>query len=254
MYHNTLILLHRPRVAGGDVSSSATIRESWKICRGATTAIYELLEMYIHTFGYHHITYMNSYCTYMAATTAVYQLETSEEGSQSSQSYQTAWTELKFLLDVLQRTATAMPGLDRSIEIIRARIKRILDRQASSQLDSLFPGRKPRETDYAQPVNTTPRAHAEGEGSSSKIPIDPPAYVWGNNMGTVTDEDLWLPAFPAQDISYGPEVMLDVQDALSPQTRSALMGSNLDPQLRLNLSIPGEQTMGSNHFPASFLG
>ncbi|CAI7567820.1 unnamed protein product [Penicillium pancosmium] len=239
MYHNTLILLHRPHVAGGDVSSSATIRESWKICRGATTAIYELLEIY---------------CTYMAATTAVYQLETSEEGSQFSQSYQTAWTELKFLLDVLQRTATAMPGLDRSIEIIRARIKRILDRQASSQLDSLFPGRKPRETDYAQTVNTTPRAHAEGEGSSSKIPIDPPAYVWGNNMGAVTDEDLWLPAFPAQDISYGPEVMLDVQDALSPQTRSALMGSNLDPQFRLNLSIPGEQTMGSNHFPVSFLG
>lgn len=90
MYHNALILLHRPHVAGGDVPSSAAIRESWKICRGATTAIYNLLKMYIHTFGYHHITYMNSYCTYMAATTAVYQLETSEEGPQPSQSHQAA--------------------------------------------------------------------------------------------------------------------------------------------------------------------
>ncbi|KAJ5987742.1 hypothetical protein N7481_002952 [Penicillium waksmanii] len=190
----------------------------------------------------------------MAATTAVYQLETSEAGSQSSQSYQSAWTELKFLLDVLQRTAAAMPGLDRSIEIIRARIKRILDRQVSSQLDSLFPGQKSKDFDYARPANDIPRAHTKGERASSAISTDPPVYEWGNNMGTATDEDLWLPAFPAQDISYGPEVMLDVQDTLSPQTRSTLMGSNLDPQLRLNISIPAEHTMGYGPFPNSLLG
>ena len=54
--------------------------------------------------------------------------------------------------------------------------------------------------------------------------------------------NIWLPAFPAQDISYRPEVMLNVQDDLSPETRSALMGSNLDPQLQLNLSAPGGST------------
>jgi hypothetical protein len=254
MYYNAIILLHRPHVAGGDVPSSAAIRESWKICRGATTAIYGLLKMYIHTFGYHHITYMNSYCTYMAATTAVYQLETSEEGSQPSQSHQEAWTELKFLLDVLQRTSAAMPGLDRSIDIIRARIKRILHRQVSSQLNSLFPGRKSNDPDNTHPINDTPRTQTEGERASSAISTDCPIYGWGNNIGPVTDEDLWLPAFPAQDFSYGPEVMLDVQDALSPQTRSALMGSNLDPQLRLNLSTSGEHNTGYNPFPSSLLG
>ena len=47
--------------------------------------------------------------------------------------------------------------------------------------------------------------------------------------------------------------MLDVQDGLSPQTRSALMGSNLDPQLRLNLSLP-DPTMGYSPFPNNLLG
>jgi hypothetical protein len=32
------------------------------------------------------------------------------------------------------------------------------------------------------------------------------------------------------------------------------MGSNLDPQLRLNLSISGEHNMGYNPFPSSLLG
>jgi hypothetical protein len=250
MYHNALILLHRPHVAGGDLSSSAAIRESWKICRGATTAIYDLLKMYIHTFGYHHITYMNSYCTYMAATTAVYQLETIE--SQHSQSHQATWTELKFLLDVLQRTAVAMPGLDRSIEIIRTRIKRILEREASIQLDSLFPHRKSKNPNNARPSKNIPQAFDSGRDLAT-ISTTCPAYEWGNNMGVVADGDIWLPAFPAQDISYGSEVMLDVQHALSPQTRSALMGSNLDPHLRLNLSAPGEHTVGYSPLSNSFL-
>lgn len=189
----------------------------------------------------------------MAATTAVYQLETSEEGSQPSQSHQATWTELKFLLDVLQRTAAAMPGLDRSIEIIRTRIKRILDRQVSSQLDSLFPSRKSKDPDYARPTNDIPRPNTESERDPSNISTGCPVYDWRNNMGTVTNEDLWLLAFPAQDISYGPEVMLDVQDALSPHMRSALMGSNLDPQLRLNLSVSGEHTMSYSPFPSSLL-
>lgn len=258
MYHNTLILLHRPHVASAssEVPRPAAVRQSWKICRSATTAIYGLLKMYVHTFGFHHITYMNSYCTYMAATTAVYQLETSEDGLQPSQSHQAAWTELRFLLDVLQRTATAMPGLNRSIEIIKARIKRILDRQASRQLDSLFPGcgsKSPKQ-------NTSGLSHPENNETSttsSTCPLNcPPVYNWGDHShtGISADEDLWLPAFPAQDTSYGPEVMLDVQEALSPQTRSALMGSNLDPQLRLDLSMPDSTMACYGLFSDTLLG
>ena len=180
MYHNTLILLHRPHVAGGEVPRSAAIRQSWKLCRSATTAIYDLLKMYIHTFGVHHITYMNSYCTYIAATTAVYQLETSED--LPSQSHQAAWTELKFLLDVLQRTATAMPGLDRSIEIIKARIKRILDRQVSRQLDSLFPGSESKDSGNVRPPNGMLRpSHTEDDKTSKTSPdysSAGPVYEW----------------------------------------------------------------------------
>lgn len=257
MYHNTLILLHRPHVASdrSEVPRSAAIRQSWKICRSATTAIYGLLKMYVHTFGFHHITYMNSYCTYMAATTAVYQLETSEDGLQPSQSHQAAWTELRFLLDVLQRTATAMPGLNRSIEIIKARIKRILDRQASRQLDSLFPGRGSKSPER----NTSGPSHPgnnETSNTSSAYPSNcPPVYNWETHThtGIGAEEDLWLPAFPAQDISYGPEVMLDVQEALSPQTRSALMGSNLDPQLRLDLSVPDSTIPDYSLFSSTLL-
>ncbi|GAB1205325.1 hypothetical protein APSETT445_003998 [Aspergillus pseudonomiae] len=257
MYHNALILLHRPHVASGEVPRSATIRQSWKICRSATTAIYGLLKMYIHTFGFHHITYMNSYCTYTAATTAVYQLEALEDGSQPAQSHQAAWAELKFLLDILQRTATAMPGLSRSIEIIKTRIKKILDRQVSRQLNALFPERESKESDNVRPANETPQmSHAARNGivsnTSPERSSSGTAYEWGPHMSAVVDEDIWLPAFLAQDISYGPEVMLDVQDGLSPETRSALMGSNLDPQLRLNLSAP-DSTMSYGPFPDALI-
>jgi hypothetical protein len=48
--------------------------------------------------------------------------------------------------------------------------------------------------------------------------------------------------------------MLDVQEALSPQTRSALMGSNLDPQLRLDLSMPDSTMAGYGLFSDTLLG
>ncbi|GAB1196512.1 hypothetical protein APSETT444_005784 [Aspergillus pseudonomiae] len=195
--------------------------------------------------------------TELSATTAVYQLEALEDGSQPAQSHQAAWAELKFLLDILQRTATAMPGLSRSIEIIKTRIKKILDRQVSRQLNALFPERESKESDNVRPANETPQmSHAARNGivsnTSPERSSSGTAYEWGPHMSAVVDEDIWLPAFLAQDISYGPEVMLDVQDGLSPETRSALMGSNLDPQLRLNLSAP-DSTMSYGPFPDALI-
>ncbi|OGM46861.1 hypothetical protein ABOM_005033 [Aspergillus bombycis] len=150
-----------------------------------------------------------------------------------------------------------MPGLSRSIEIIKARIKKIFDRQVSRQLNALFPERQPKEPGNVRPPNeTVPRSHTgEIDNVSNTSPercSASTAYEWGAHMSAVVDEDLWLPAFLAQDISYGPEVMLDVQDGLSPETRSALMGSNLDPQLRLNLSAP-DSTMSYSPFPDTLL-
>ncbi|KAJ5698349.1 hypothetical protein N7462_000354 [Penicillium macrosclerotiorum] len=251
MYHNTMILLHRPHVSSRQSSPSSRAQQSWKICRGSTTAIYDLLNMYVATFGFHHITYMNSYCTYTAATTAVYQLETAEDGVLRSQSLESTWAELKFLLDILQRTAVTMPGLNRSIDIIHTRIKKILDRQVSRQLESLFPtrpsveGRRQEQALQSQPVGITTRLEERVPfvGFSDDLLVNYTHNASRNeevaaSTGNILEQlDMWLPAFPGQDFSYGSGPMLDAQDILSPEARSTLMGSSLDPHIRLDLDL-----------------
>ncbi|KAL4919639.1 hypothetical protein BDW62DRAFT_216787 [Aspergillus aurantiobrunneus] len=185
-----------PLVASGQALCSDASRKGWETCRSATTAIYHPLQMYIKT-----------YCTYTTATTAVYQLETSDAGPRLDHANEAVWTELRFLLDILQRTSSAMPGLNRSIDIIRTRIKGILDRQTATQLDSLFPAK-------TQSVRHMSRQAAPFPGGEDALIGDP------NGL------DVWLPAFPGQDVSYGAEVMLDMRDVVTLETRSALMGSN----------------------------
>ncbi|KAK5694988.1 hypothetical protein LTS12_028634, partial [Elasticomyces elasticus] len=51
MYHTTLILLHRPRVAGQRDLNAPAVQRSWKICKTAMRNIHDLLQMYIGTFG-----------------------------------------------------------------------------------------------------------------------------------------------------------------------------------------------------------
>lgn len=260
MYHNTLILLHRPLVSSGHALDSEASWKSWETCRSATTTIYHLLQMYIKTFGFHHITYMNSYCTYTAATTAVYQLETSDAGSHFDHANEKVLTELRFLLDILQRTSSAMPGLNRSIDIIRTRIKRILDRQAAKRLDSLFPTKpQPVEHITSQAAREPSRPNGENErnppySSPKSMPADNPLGFPGGEDALIDDPndlDIWLPAFPGQDVSYGAEVMLDMRDVVTPETRSALMGSNLDPHMQLNAPIPEHPHFGYDSFTGS---
>ncbi|KAL4966420.1 Zn(II)2Cys6 transcription factor [Aspergillus stella-maris] len=251
MYHTTCILLHRPHV-DGQRSSSPAAQKSWKICRTATTAIHDLLNMYVNTFGFHHITYMNSYCTYTAATTAVYQLEMdvskSKNPIETQDSSSTAWTELKFLLDIIQHTAIAMPGLDRSIDIIRARVKYILDRQAKQQLKSLFsterPSPQPPGRTHSAPSDPiAPRSLHTGTTSNPLADLSSPDFNTYSQFSVAAEPwETWLPAFPGQEVFYGSESMLDGQAGLSPDARSALMGSNLDAHMRLELSLPGDVT------------
>ncbi|KAL5363250.1 fungal-specific transcription factor domain-containing protein [Aspergillus floccosus] len=262
MYHTTLILLHRPYVVSGQARDSDAARKSWKVCRSATTTIYHLLQMYTKTFGFQHITYMNSYCTYTAATTAVYQLETSEGEPRVSD--RVVWTELKFLLDILQRTSTTMPGLNRSIDIIRSRIKKILDRQVSKQLESLFPGNNlPADgQSHASPGPSRKQALGSGkdpttdDASVSTFPHPSSRFSPGRDLlaedWRVLDD--WLPAFPGQDISFGSEVMLDMPENLSPRTRSALMGSNLYPHMQLNFTMPDDPTFDYTPFSGASSG
>lgn len=246
MHHNTIILLHRPLVSRGQLLSSEASRKSWEKCRSATTTIYHLLQMYIKTFGFRHITYMNSYCTYTAATTAVYQLETSDAARPLNHNNEEVWAELGFLLDILQRTSSAMPGLNRSIDIIRTRIKRILDSQVARKLDSLFPSKnqsfgpmsgqatcespKPNDEDERAPPHNNQK-------SMSAVHLYDNAREKEALLYDSDDFDLWLPAFPGQDVSYGAEVMLDMTNVVTPETRYELMGSNLDPNMQMSASI-----------------
>ena len=291
MYHTTLILLHRPHVAGQRDPNAPAVQRSWKICKTAMRAIHDLLQMYVDTFGFSHITYMNSYCTYTAATTAVYQLEIDDEQQRTiGATRNSIWSELKFLLDILQRTAVSMTGLNRSIDIIRARLKKILDRQAASQLQSLFPTHldlqrvqsvssevkpHPLSSSYQSPEpasfisNTHPHTHLlPHPTSSTSTPSLPrqtttttattninvnPLYPRPENnisLNTTTNNNptqeietwaSWLPAFPGQDVSLGTESLFDCEAGLlSPDTRCALMGSNLDPHLSLDYPVTGE--------------
>ncbi|KAL5334618.1 fungal-specific transcription factor domain-containing protein [Aspergillus crustosus] len=253
MYHTVRILLHRPHVAGRQTCRSPAVQQSWKICQSATTAIYNLLKMYVDTFGYHHITYMNSYCTYTAATTAVYQLETdiSDNSDETKSGSSRAWTELKFLLDILQHTATAMPVLERSIDIIRTRIKKILDRQAARQLQDLFSNQASSSTTTQSPSQSQsqsrPHSRLYDDNHPTSNPLSPPGTVISPSNDPpflqqthalgLEQWESWLPAFPGQEVFYGSESLLDVHAGLSPDARSALMGANLDPHVRLDFDI-----------------
>ncbi|RAO66208.1 uncharacterized protein BHQ10_002220 [Talaromyces amestolkiae] len=248
MYNTTLILLHRPRVGGDSQSVQPAVRQSWETCRNATTAIYRILRLYVNTFGFQYITYMNSYCTYTAATTAVYQLETSQKTSWPPPSEDVTWTELRFFLDILQRSATAMPGLQRSIQIIHTRVKKIFDRQVQTQLKSLFgmnantPSRKDKGSTNQDTNTMTPFAVPDSQfvpnHNQTGIPsIDSSAI---NQHAGQTNElwslEPWLPAFPGQDTSQGAKIMLDLHDMPSIEA-PMFIGSNLDSYMRLDTSL-----------------
>ncbi|KAL4937916.1 hypothetical protein BDV06DRAFT_226492 [Aspergillus oleicola] len=203
MYHTTCILLHRPHVAGRG-SRSPAAQHSWKICRTATTAIYDLLNMYVNTFGFHHITYMNSYCTYTAATTDVYQLEMDVTNDLAqAQDSSTAWKELKFLLDILQRTAIATSGLERSVDIIRARVKSTLDRKAKQQLRSLFSTERPSSSDRKAAMTSDPTAPPSPNTTTNVIPdLSSPSLNTYDRLSVGAEPwETWLPAFPGQKSS-----------------------------------------------------
>jgi hypothetical protein len=191
---------------------------------------------------------MNSYCTYTAATTAVYQLETSQKTSWPSTSEDVTWTELRFFLEILQRSATAMPGLQRSIQIIRTRVKKIFDRQVQNQLNSLFgvhdttPSKKHRGNTNQ---NTPTMAHfpvSESRTDSNYKQTEISAIDSSTmeqdagQMNELWPLEPWLPAFPGQETSQGAEIMLGLHDMPSLEA-PMLVGSSLDSYMRLDPSL-----------------
>lgn len=142
LYHTTVILLHRPVILGARDPNAPGPSRSYQNCLQATAAIHDLLILQSNTFGLSHVSYLNAYAAYIAATIAVLRFEREHQPAEDpSEGIKRAG--LTFLLEVLKRTAAAMPALERSDAIIRKRIQAVIDRygglsvRRSSQASSI---------------------------------------------------------------------------------------------------------------------
>jgi len=252
LYHTTVILLHRPVILGARDMNAPGPARSYQTCIQATTAIHDLLVLQANTFGLSHVSYLNAYSAYIAATIAVLRFEREHKpGDDHAISLQK--TGLSFLLEVLQRTSSSMPALERSNAIIRKRMKAVLDRQAKSQTNSIYPTSSTpskfsvptptsHQLDLAQPTAFQTLSNASVSQSYSQ-PDTQTAYVapiqWQSSMRTsVYSEpsalnDDALPAFPGQQFPVGSEHSFGSNE-VDQHSRAALMGYNLDPHPRLN--------------------
>lgn len=169
LYHTTLILLHRPYIISGADFSSPAVQLSYQVCLEATGNIYDLLTLLVSTFGYQHVSFLNSYSAYIASTIAVLHYEREQEAStaeqiqnlqgqnrsspirqgtsQSPSGYTSNGSQdhmtgerlgLRFFLEVMQRTARTMPAMRKSVEIVKHHMHSILERQTKRHLASLF--------------------------------------------------------------------------------------------------------------------
>ena len=255
LYHTTLILLHRPVILGTRDLGQPAAQRSYQVCVQATAAIHDLLMLQANTFGLSHVSYLNAYSAYIAATVSVLRFER-EHRQGEDHSTTTQAIGLNFLLDVLQRAANAMPALDRSVAIIRKRMKAVLDRQAKNHLVNLFPdstSASPYSIATSQQLELAqPTAFQNISNPTLSSPYDRPdskqdfvtqhniPIPWQSNMRSslyaepVLSED-FLPAFPGQQFPVGSEHSFGSNEPeLDPQSRAALMGFNLDPHPRLN--------------------
>ena len=252
LYHTARILLHRPFVIGSQNMSQPAAQKSYAICIEATRAIHDLLILQANTFGFSHITYLNSYGAYIAATIAVLRFEREHKpGEDCNQKTQNLG--LNFLLEVLQGTAMSMPALERSVAIIRKRMKAVLDRQAKNQLQTLFPRTAthptpfdtvtPQQQELSQPTafqhlsNAYPsheQVPTSGYPNTQSVPIPWQSNVRTSLYSEPSFQDDYLPAFPGQSFPVGSEHSFGSDGMADPQARQALLGFNLDPHPRLD--------------------
>jgi Fungal specific transcription factor domain len=269
-YHTTLILLHRPLILSNSTLHHPAAQKSYTTCIAATAAIHDLLVLQANTFGLSHVSYLNAYAAYIAATIAVLRFEREHKPGEDH-TLSTSSLGLNFLLEVLQRTASAIPALDRSVAIIRKRMKAVLDGQAQTQLKSLFPTASSTPTSYAgmSPVhdlsNPTPTSSfrpvtacydPSTTFAQPGIPMAWQSSVRGSLYAEPSFSEDFLPAFPGQQFPVGTVESYGNPDGemINPAARAALMGYNLDPHPTLdnrNLDwnfvdafMSGEQELG----------
>ena len=245
LYQTTLILLHRPFILSSTEFGNPAVLRSYLICITATAAIHDLLELLTTTFGYSHITYLNCYSTYIGATIAVLHFQRQQENSNLPDSdIPGEKLDLKFFLEIMQRTALRMPALSRSVEIVKRHMQVILDRRAKRYLDSLFPVQDTNaSSSYKSPelvqdrsghsFNVQQEQFARSTGSSSQTSTVMQDPAQGNFQMSSGFNLEGLPAFPGQNFNVGTDYPLD-HEITDPETRAALMALNMDPHLTLH--------------------
>ncbi|CZR63624.1 uncharacterized protein PAC_13521 [Phialocephala subalpina] len=176
-------------------------------------------------------TYLNCYSTYIAATIAVLQFQLQNETiSLPPTDIVPEKLDLKFFLSVLQRSATAMPGLNRSVDIVKRHMQTILDRRAKRYLESLFPANNPYSSSQTSPDHQHPSALADTTSTQDRNQIVQPQA--DQNFQSFAGFNLeGLPAFPGQNFNVGTDFALD-QEITDPEMRATLLG--LDPHLTLH--------------------
>ncbi|KAH7378053.1 fungal-specific transcription factor domain-containing protein [Cadophora sp. MPI-SDFR-AT-0126] len=257
LYQTALILLHRPYIIGTHTSfSNPAVQRSYQICVTATAAIHDLLVLLTSTFGYEHTTYLNCYNTYVAATIAVlhFQLREEENVALPDTGVDAEKLGLKFFLEVLQRSAMAMPGLKRSVEIVKRHMQNILEMRSRRYMESLFPASDRSSNTRTEPLQQQ-RQHTQNPqrpsaistnlssltqdaiSTTSQYPNFPMAIHNSHSDRSANSEAYptfnldGLPAFPGQDYNMGIDCNLD-EEMIDPQMRATFSG--LDPHLTLN--------------------
>lgn len=254
LYHTTTILLHRPVILGAQDLNAPGPARSYLICVQATAAIHDLILLQASTFGLSHISFLNAYAVYIAATIAVLRFEREvhigEDPAVSAQN-----TGLTYLLDVLQKVSNAMPALERSNAIIRKRMKAVLDRQRAQRKQAYSNGSTPpkynlptpttQQMNLAQPTAFQTLSNAvlayshypqSDTTDSFGTPVSWPAGVRSSLQSEPEQhtED-FMPAFPGQQFPIGSDHSFGTME-VDPNVRAALLGYTLDPHPRLNSS------------------
>lgn len=274
LYHTIVILLHRPVVLASEIQAQPAAR-SYSACLFATAAIHDLLVLQAKTFGLGQTSYLNAYCAYMGATIAVLRFER-ELKPNEDHNITASRIGLSQLLEVLTRSASSMPGLERSNAIIRKRMKGVVDaylrvhatlspNTISHQAAAIGPLPEHMalaEATAFQQISNPGIGHVFDPMQAAQqqpVELSPPASVQSSVMpfSTTMPHDLegqlplpafvddFLPAFPGQQFPVGSEYYMN-PNAFGSQERASLMGLNLDPHPRLDPSAINWALLDSN--------
>lgn len=118
IYYSLVILLERPFVANGHLSSTEEDIGSWGECTIAAEKIAHLLYAYRRSYSFRRIPYQICYTTYVASTILVRNVNTDSETSSSI-------SHLAVCLKAFEEMKLAHPGSSRMLAIIRSLMGRL---------------------------------------------------------------------------------------------------------------------------------